>query len=72
MLRNVAPGTAAQYVVHVPLDATPGTYWYHSHWHDGPMGLAEPQVMGGLSGTLIVDEDRGMMGTVVVEAPAGR
>ena len=31
VLRNVAPGTTAQYVVRVPLDATPGTYWYHSH-----------------------------------------
>ena len=55
VLRNVAPGATAKYVVRVPLDATPGTYWYHSHWHDGPMGVAEPQVMGGLSGTLIVD-----------------
>lgn len=55
VLRTVPPGTTARYVVHVPLDATPGTYWYHSHWHDAPVGNAEPQVMGGLSGTLIVD-----------------
>jgi suppressor of ftsI len=55
VLRTVAPGTTAQYVVHVPLDAAPGTYWYHSHWHDAPLGNVEPQVMGGLSGALIVD-----------------
>lgn len=60
VLRTVAPGTTAQYVVRVPLDAAPGTYWYHSHWHDAPVGNVEPQVMGGLSGALIVDglEDR--------------
>jgi FtsP/CotA-like multicopper oxidase with cupredoxin domain len=55
VLRTVAPGTTARYVVHVPLDATPGTYWYHSHWHDAPVGNVEPQVMGGLSGALIVN-----------------
>ena len=55
VLRTVAPGTTAKYVVQVPVDATPGTYWYHSHWHDAPMGNVEPQVMGGLSGALIVD-----------------
>jgi suppressor of ftsI len=54
VLRTVAPGTTAQYVVRVPLDAAPGTYWYHPHWHDAPVGNVEPQVMGGLSGTLIV------------------
>src|SRR5215211_9077251 len=55
VLRTVAPGTTARYVVRFPLDAVPGTYWYHSHWHDAPIGNVEPQVMGGLSGTLIVD-----------------
>jgi suppressor of ftsI len=55
VLRTVGPGTTAQYVVHVPLDAPPGTYWYHSHWHDAPIGDVEPQVMGGLSGAMIVD-----------------
>jgi suppressor of ftsI len=54
VLRTVASGTTAQYVVSVPLDAAPGTYWYHPHWHDAPVGNVEPQVMGGLSGTLIV------------------
>ena len=55
VFRTVPPGATAKYVVHVPLDATPGTYWYHSHWHDAPVGDVEPQVMGGLSGALIVD-----------------
>jgi suppressor of ftsI len=55
VLRTVAPGTTARYVVRVPLDATPGTYWYHPHWHNAPVGNVEPQVMGGLSGALIVD-----------------
>jgi suppressor of ftsI len=55
VLRTVAAGTTAGYVVRVPLDAPPGTYWYHSHWHDAPIGNVEPQVMGGLSGALIVE-----------------
>jgi suppressor of ftsI len=55
VLRTVAPGTTAKYVVHVPLDAAPGTYWYHSHWHDAPVGDVQQQVMGGLSGALIVE-----------------
>jgi FtsP/CotA-like multicopper oxidase with cupredoxin domain len=37
VLRTVAPATTAQYVVRVPLDAAPGTYWYHPHWHDAPL-----------------------------------
>jgi suppressor of ftsI len=55
VLRTVAAGTTAKYVVRVPRDAAPGTYWYHSHWHDAPIGNVEPQVMGGLSGTVIVE-----------------
>jgi suppressor of ftsI len=55
VLRTVAAGTTAGYVVRVPPDVAPGTYWYHSHWHDAPIGNTEPQVMGGLSGALIVD-----------------
>ena len=55
VLRTVAPGANARYEVKVPLDAAPGTYWYHPHWHDAPVGDVEPQVMGGLSGTLVVD-----------------
>jgi suppressor of ftsI len=37
--------------VHLPRDHAPGTYWYHVHLH----GLTEEQVMGGMSGLLIVD-----------------
>jgi suppressor of ftsI len=48
---NVAPGQTLRYVVHVPRDGDPGTYWYHSHRHP----LAEEQVFGGLSGVLIID-----------------
>jgi suppressor of ftsI len=48
---NIAPGQSFRYVVHVPRDGDPGTYWYHSHRHP----LAEEQVFGGLSGVLIVD-----------------
>jgi FtsP/CotA-like multicopper oxidase with cupredoxin domain len=37
--------------VHLPLGHAPGTYWYHVHLH----GLTEGQVMGGLSGLLVVE-----------------
>ena len=38
-------------VVTLPRGHSPGTYWYHVHLH----GLTESQVMGGLSGLLVVE-----------------
>lgn len=50
---HVMPGQSFQYVVEIPADHNPGTFWYHSHQH----GQAEEQVFGGLSGTIVVDGD---------------
>ena len=45
------PGQIVKSIVDVPTDHSPGTYWYHVHLH----GLTEEQVMGGMSGLLVVD-----------------
>jgi suppressor of ftsI len=47
----VAPGESFDYEVKIPAAQPPGIYWYHAHIH----GLSEKQVMGGLSGALIVE-----------------
>ncbi len=47
----VPPGADFRYEVPVPANQPPGMYWYHAHVH----GLSEPQVMGGLSGAIIVE-----------------
>ncbi len=56
VFRMFHPGTKSSSAIELPLDHEPGTYWYHVHMH----GTTEEQVMGGLSGLLIVDglEDR--------------
>jgi suppressor of ftsI len=51
VFRTFHPGQTVKSVVHVPEDHSPGTYWYHVHLH----GLTEEQVMGGMSGLLIVE-----------------
>lgn len=51
VLISIEPGTLASYRIHIPETHNPGLYWYHAHLH----GLAEHQVMGGLSGGLIVE-----------------
>lgn len=47
----VDPGARLNYRVAIPSNHNPGLYWYHTHRHE----LAERQVMGGLSGGLIID-----------------
>ena len=47
----VLPGSSFLYEIVVPLTQPPGLYWYHSHIH----GKSEVQVMGGLSGALVID-----------------
>ncbi|HEV3109943.1 MAG TPA: multicopper oxidase domain-containing protein [Candidatus Binataceae bacterium] len=44
-------GETFTYNVAFPRDEPPGLYWYHPHIH----GIAEPAVLGGASGALIVD-----------------
>jgi FtsP/CotA-like multicopper oxidase with cupredoxin domain len=51
VFRTFHPGETVRSVVTLPRDHPPGTYWYHVHLH----GLTESQVMGGLSGLLVVE-----------------
>lgn len=48
---HVPPGTTTDYRVAIPASHHPGLYWYHSHQH----GSSEQQVMGGLSGGLVIE-----------------
>jgi suppressor of ftsI len=50
-MKMVAPGETWEYVIAIPKTHPPGLYWFHTHGH----GFAERQLMGGLSGTLIVE-----------------
>ena len=50
-LHMVQPGETWDYVIPIPKDHPPGVYWFHTHGHD----FAERQLMGGLSGTLIIE-----------------
>jgi len=51
VFRTFAPGTTVRSKIVLPKDHSPGTYWYHAHFH----GLTDPQVMGGMSGLIIVE-----------------
>jgi suppressor of ftsI len=51
VFRTFDPATTERSVVELPADHAPGTYWYHVHLH----GNTEEQVMGGMSGLLVVD-----------------
>ena len=44
-------GQTFSYSLRFPLDEPPGLYWYHPHIH----GIAEPAVLGGASGAIIVE-----------------
>jgi FtsP/CotA-like multicopper oxidase with cupredoxin domain len=50
---HVHPGESFQYEVRIPAAGRqgPGLYWYHPHAH----GYVDPQILGGLSGALVVD-----------------
>jgi suppressor of ftsI len=50
-MHMVAAGDAWDYEIAITGNHPPGLYWFHTHAHDA----AERQVMGGLSGTLIVE-----------------
>jgi FtsP/CotA-like multicopper oxidase with cupredoxin domain len=43
-------GSDNQVQIAIPKKVAPGTYWYHAHLH----GLTEEQVMGGLSGAIVI------------------
>lgn len=48
---HTEPGSATEYKVQIPATHHAGLYWYHSHMH----GNSEAQVMGGLSGGLVIE-----------------
>jgi suppressor of ftsI len=50
---HVHPGETFQYEVHIPAAGRqgPGLFWYHPHAH----GFVNDQILGGLSGALVVD-----------------
>ena len=50
-MHMVAPGESWDYEIPIPKDHPPGVYWFHTHAHS----FAEKQLMGGLSGTLVIE-----------------
>jgi len=50
---HVHPGGEFEYEVHIPARGRqgPGLFWYHPHAH----GVVDKQIMGGMSGGLVVD-----------------
>jgi suppressor of ftsI len=57
VFRVFRPGQTVKSLVHVPPGHSPGTYWYHVHLH----GLTEEQVMGGMSGLLVVEGTKDLL-----------
>jgi FtsP/CotA-like multicopper oxidase with cupredoxin domain len=47
----VQPGSRFDYILRIPPGHPPGLFWYHDH----APGTAEPHVMAGLSGALLID-----------------
>ena len=50
-MHMIAPGETWDYVIDIPKAHQPGVYWFHTHAHS----FAERQLMGGLSGTIVVE-----------------
>ncbi|GAC1411532.1 MAG: hypothetical protein NVSMB6_12850 [Burkholderiaceae bacterium] len=50
-MHMVAAGDSWDYEIPIPKEHPPGLYWFHTHAHEA----AERQLMGGLSGTLLVE-----------------
>ena len=56
----VPPGGRFDYDFRVPRTHPPGLFWFHDHAH----GAAEPHVMAGLSGSMIIEGFAGSFGTL--------
>jgi FtsP/CotA-like multicopper oxidase with cupredoxin domain len=54
---SVPPGGAYEYVYTIPDAHAPGLHWYHAHAH----GATTVQVMGGLLGAIVVDAPAGLL-----------
>ena len=50
-MHMVGPGQSWDYEIPIPKTHPPGVYWFHTHAHS----FAERQLMGGLSGTLVIE-----------------
>jgi FtsP/CotA-like multicopper oxidase with cupredoxin domain len=48
---QIKPGDSFDYEIRVSTDQPTGLFWYHAHVH----GVSEQQIMGGLSGTIVVE-----------------
>ncbi len=48
---HVAPNESFEYRVHPGGSRNPGLYWFHTHAH----GLVSKQILGGLSGAIIIE-----------------
>jgi FtsP/CotA-like multicopper oxidase with cupredoxin domain len=53
MFRMIDPGDTQTYQYEIPANHPSGTYWYHPHHH----GRSAPQLAGGLSGVLIIEDE---------------
>jgi FtsP/CotA-like multicopper oxidase with cupredoxin domain len=55
---HVHPGQQFDYAVQVPATGRqgPGLFWYHPHAH----GVVDKQILGGMSGALVVDGSEGL------------
>lgn len=48
---TINTGQTFTYSISIPNDEPPGLYWYHPHIH----GMAEPALLGGATGVIVVD-----------------
>lgn len=53
VFRMIDPGDTQTYQYEIPANHPSGTYWYHPHHH----GRSAPQLAGGLSGVLIIEDE---------------
>src|SRR5690349_12356967 len=51
VFREIGPGQSFDYVIAVPKNHAPGTFWYHAHLH----GSTALQVSSGMAGMLIIE-----------------
>ncbi len=65
VLRVMQPSSDNNFVLELPTDLEPGTYWYHSHLH----GRTEAQVFAGLAGVFVVDGLAARLPAALQEVP---
>jgi suppressor of ftsI len=65
VLRVMKANSDNDFVLDLPDEVEPGSYWYHTHLH----GLVEEQVFAGLSGLLVVEGLKELLPTELREVP---